>query len=45
MVPHTASNFLQLCTNKKYKEIPFHRLIRGFMIQGGDIINKNGTGN
>jgi cyclophilin family peptidyl-prolyl cis-trans isomerase len=27
-----------------YKNIIFHRIIQGFMMQGGDITNQNGTG-
>lgn len=28
-----------------YKGTPFHRIIPGFMIQGGDIVYRNGRGN
>jgi cyclophilin family peptidyl-prolyl cis-trans isomerase len=36
-VPQTTENFLALCACGAYNNTPFHRLIPGFMIQGGDI--------
>ena len=39
--PKTCQNFLTLCTRKYYDGTIFHRLIKNFMIQGGD---PTGTG-
>jgi peptidyl-prolyl cis-trans isomerase B (cyclophilin B) len=39
--PYTASNFINLARNKYYDGVTFHRVIKGFMAQGGD---PTGTG-
>ncbi len=41
--PETVANFLELVNEGFYNGLIFHRVIEGFMIQGGDPLG-NGTG-
>lgn len=41
IAPNTVNNFISLVKNGYYNSIIFHRVIKGFMIQGGD---PQGTG-
>ena len=41
VAPNTVNNFLFLANNGFYNNLTFHRVIKGFMIQGGD---PQGTG-
>lgn len=43
-VPEMSKNFEELANAGKYSDVPFHRVIKDFMIQSGDFTNKNGTG-
>ena len=42
LAPNTVANFITLSNRGFYNELTFHRIVKDFMIQGGD---KNGTGN
>jgi cyclophilin family peptidyl-prolyl cis-trans isomerase len=39
--PKTAGNFIKLASENFYDGVRFHRVIKGFMIQGGDPLSKD----
>lgn len=43
-IPELTKNFKYLADKGKYDGVPFHRVVKDFMIQTGDFTNKNGTG-
>ena len=43
-IPEGVTNFIELAKAGNYDGAPFHRIIPGFVIQGGDFTNHNGTG-
>ncbi len=42
--PESVKNLEELAKAGKYKDVPFHRIVDGFVIQTGDFTKKNGTG-
>lgn len=44
LIPEGTKNFIELAKAGKYRGAPFHRIIKDFMIQGGDFTRKDGTG-
>jgi len=47
VVPRTVRNFVEICNSDppdSYQKTIFHRVIKKFMMQGGDFTNFDGTG-
>lgn len=40
---NACDNFKELCTTQAYKDTYFHRIIRNFMVQGGNTDIKKGS--
>ena len=43
LAPNTVANFVKLAQEHFYNGVKFHRVIKGFMIQGGDPLTKDDT--
>ena len=41
LAPNTVANFVKLASSGFYDKVKFHRIIAGFMIQGGDPLSKD----
>ena len=41
--PNTVNNFISLSQDGYYNNVIFHRVIKDFMIQGGDILSRDGN--
>lgn len=42
--PQTVNNFVFLARYHAYDDVPFHRAVPGFVVQGGDVEQGNGKG-
>lgn len=44
IAPKASENFIRLAEKGSYENVPFHRIIPNFIIQGGDYTKQNGSG-